>query len=152
MGADAACGWRKGIESRRCSLAGYRRRIHWKRYGTPYRMFRFGAEVCHPIHHQGRDDRRAIVRMLPVYTINDIARRHGHYPDLLPGQHNHVNFDIKELHAFAEDLLTAAAAPENLHPASPPLPQQGGEQISDADICQVYTSATGQSVREQDNR
>jgi hypothetical protein len=68
------------------------------------------------------------VRMLPVYTINDIARRHGHYPDLLPGQHNHVNFDIKELHAFAEDLLEAAAAPEILHPASPLLPQQGGEQ------------------------
>lgn len=66
------------------------------------------------------------MRMLPVYTINDIARRHGHYPDLPPGQHNHVNFDIKELHSFVEDLLTAAAAPEILQPASP---QQRGEQI-----------------------
>lgn len=87
------------------------------------------------------------MRMLPVHVINDVARRHGHYPDLLPGQHNHVNFDIKELHTFAEDLLEAAAAPEILHPASPLLPQQGGEQtvwFSDMHVDALAMQLAGQ--------
>lgn len=76
-------------------------------------------------------------KKLSVSTINDLARKHGHCPELLSGQAAHYTFRIGELHEFAHALTEAAAT------AALDLETRVQRLIEDASIAgQVVTIST----------